>query len=170
MVPGIFLACRFAPRFRGNPFLRAAARQEFLPPNSLALSRFSRRVAACENRSAAPAAARCFVHWTHFAAAAPGDKMQRRTAHSARRASHTLCAAFPWLCPARMHMSSGRDFFDSLMPGTTGWFLAFLFGARRAEKRAVLPGRPVLYAGKRCAGRRRDHPCRVAWPDRRRWR
>ena len=62
---------------RGNPFLRAAARQKFLPPNPLALSQFSRRASACENRSAAPAVARCFVHWTRFAAAAPGDKICR---------------------------------------------------------------------------------------------
>ena len=50
-----------APRFRGNPFLPAYAGQKFLPPGSLALSRFSRRatVGACENRSAAPAAASC---------------------------------------------------------------------------------------------------------------
>src|SRR5699024_76240 len=68
--------------FRGNPFLRAVARQKFLPPNPLVLNRFSRRVSACENRSAAPAASRCFVHWTRFAAAAPGDTIFQRTAHS----------------------------------------------------------------------------------------
>ena len=44
----------------------------------------------------------------------PGDKIERRTAHSAQRASHTLCAQFPCRCPDRTHMSSGRDFFDSL--------------------------------------------------------
>ena len=43
----------------------------------------------------------------------PGDKIKRRTAHSAQRASHTLCAQFPCMCPDRTHMSSGRDFFDS---------------------------------------------------------
>ena len=26
-------------------------------------------------------------------------------------ASHTLCAKFSCMCPARMHMSSGRDYF-----------------------------------------------------------
>ena len=76
--------------FRGNPFLRAVARQKFLPPNPLVLNRFSRRVSACENRSAAPAASRCFVHWTRFAAAAPGDKIFQRTAHSP--AARTLSA------------------------------------------------------------------------------
>jgi len=29
-------------------------------------------------------------------------------------ASHTPSGKFPCMCPARTHMSSGRDFFDSL--------------------------------------------------------
>ena len=32
-------------------------------------------------------------------------------------ASHTLCGKFPCRCPGRTHMSSGRDFFDSLRSG-----------------------------------------------------
>ena len=42
MFPRGFLAC-LTTRSRGNPFLRAVARQKFLPPSSLALSRFLRR-------------------------------------------------------------------------------------------------------------------------------
>ena len=44
----------------------SAARVARYPVKPLALSRFLRRAAAgaCKNRSAAPAAAPCFVHWT----------------------------------------------------------------------------------------------------------
>ena len=65
-----------AARSRGNPFLRAVARQKSFPPG---IPLF--------------------------------DKIERRTAHSAQRASHTLCAQFPCMCSDRTHMSSGRNFF-----------------------------------------------------------
>ena len=48
------------------------------------------------------------------------DKIERRTAHSAQRASHTLCAQFPCRCPDRTHMSSGRDFFWRSRPALAG--------------------------------------------------
>ena len=44
-----------------------------------------------------------------------GPRTLSATAHSAQRASHTLCAQFPCRCPDRTHMSSGRDFFG--VPG-----------------------------------------------------
>src|SRR5699024_10158378 len=71
--PASALACRKAPRSRGNPFLPACAGQKFLPPGSLALSRFSRRatVGACENRSAAPAAPSLLRPLDALGAAAP---------------------------------------------------------------------------------------------------
>src|SRR5699024_3897087 len=81
----------FRSYFRGNPFLRAVARQKFLPPGSLALGRFSRRatVGACENRSAAPATPSLLRPLDALGAAAPGDKIFRGTAHAAFGPAHS---------------------------------------------------------------------------------
>ena len=109
MFPRGFLAC-LTTRSRGNPFLRAVARQKFLPPSSLALSRFfaarqtlAKTGALRQRQLAASSAGRASLPLP------PGDKI--RAAHSPRGGSHTLCAKFPWLCPGRTHMSSDRDFF-----------------------------------------------------------
>ena len=59
-------------------------------------------------------------------------------------ASHTPGAKFSCMCPARMHMSSGRDFFDSLTAPSAaqayGWgssfffrALAVMYGSERAD-------------------------------------
>ena len=106
----VFFSACLATRFRGDPFLRAVARQKFFPLALLRLAGFCGAASACKNRSAAPAPARCFVRRTRFAAAAPGDKISRRTMHSTQRASHTLCGKFSCRCPGRTRMSSGRDF------------------------------------------------------------
>ena len=63
------------------------------------------------------------------------DKIERRTAHSAQRASHTLCAQFPWLCPIHPHMSAGWDFFDSLRrEGSSRLFCACFCAYCRTER------------------------------------
>src|SRR5699024_8488137 len=79
-------------RSRGNPFLPAVAGQKFLPPGSLALSRFSRRatVGACENRSAAPAAPSLLRPLDALGAAAPwGQNLAPNRALAAKRLAHS---------------------------------------------------------------------------------
>src|SRR5699024_11144428 len=81
-----------APRSRGNPFLRAVARQKFFPPGSLALSRSSQRatVGACKNRSAAPAAPSLLRPLDALGAAAPwGQNLALNRALAAKRLAHS---------------------------------------------------------------------------------
>src|SRR5699024_7737263 len=62
----------------------------------------------------------------------PGDKIERRTAHSPQGGSHTLSAQFPCMCPVHPHMSAGRDFFESLIVphGTKSPCVSFTGSAR----------------------------------------
>src|SRR5699024_3931645 len=114
--PGLLGAGVLKLRFRGNPFLRAVARQKFLPPGSLALSRFSQRatVGACKNRSAAPAAPSLLRPLDALGAAAPWGQNLPLNRALGLTASHTLSGKFPCMCPVQPHMSAGRDFFDNL--------------------------------------------------------
>ena len=108
------LSVSFSTRSRGNPFLRAVARQKFLPPGSLALSRFSLRdLRPCENRSAAPAAPSLFRPQDALGAAAPWGQNLALNRALGLVASHTLSAKFPCMCPVHPHMSAGQDFFSA---------------------------------------------------------
>ena len=153
-------ACRKSATLRGNPFLPAYAGQKFLPPGSLALSRFSRRatVGACENRSAAPAA----------------PSLLPRTR---RKAARTLSALnFPVCVPSiRTCRLDGTflSYFWAVSPGRT-WPAAPRWG-RRCGRNGGPGARRGRYgrSSRRSAPappappRRTDSPARRCWRRRR---
>src|SRR5699024_1240527 len=129
-----------APRFRGNPFLPAYAGQKFLPPGSLALSRFSRRATmdACENRSAAPAAPSLLRPLDALGAAAPwGQNLALNRALAAKRLAHSQRQISLYVSRPSAHVgwtglfSIVRTYYKSAMlksytpsgakPAVTGW-------------------------------------------------
>ena len=122
-------ACRKSATLQGGPFSACCAGQKtswlrcpvFAAPVAAGLQKADRSPCSASAASAAGSAS---------ALQSPGipllDKIERRTAHSAQRASHTLCAQFPWLCPIHPHMSAGWDFFDSLRrEGSSRLFCAY---------------------------------------------
>ena len=110
---GAFQRVAKAPRFRGNPFLPAYAGQKFswlrcpvfAAPVAAGLQKADRGPCSASAVSAAGSAS------ASQSLISPWGQNLAQNRALGFIASHTLCAKFSCMCPARMHMSSGRDYF-----------------------------------------------------------